>query len=120
MGVFNVLLKTGRSGLNTIETFLAHTGISRPSLIEIAGLCSEPCVNTNTNGNPFEEALNLTVNDVWGSVNDHIDQLAPETLADYSTAELAKLKQTMLVHCLKSYDRYTYEHQQKVLMPTAS
>ncbi|KAJ1815667.1 hypothetical protein LPJ60_005625, partial [Coemansia sp. RSA 2675] len=89
-------------------------------LIEIAGLCSEPCVNTNTNGNPFEEALNLTVNYVWGLVNGHIGQLAPETLADSSTAELAELKQTMLAHCLKSYDGYVYGHQQKVLMPTAS
>ncbi|KAJ1812360.1 hypothetical protein LPJ60_006570, partial [Coemansia sp. RSA 2675] len=100
--------------LNTIEMLLVHTGISRPSLVEIAGLCSQSCVNTNTNGNPFEEALNLTVNDVWGLVNDHIDRLAPATLPDASTAELAELKQTMLAHCLKSHDGYSYGRRQTV------
>ncbi|KAJ2699895.1 hypothetical protein H4218_002368 [Coemansia sp. IMI 209128] len=114
LGVFSVPLKPGGSGLNNIETFLAHTGISRPSLVETTGSRPWPHINTNTNGNPFEEALNLTVNDVWGLVNDHIDRLEPTTLPDASTAELAGLKQTMLAHCLKSYDGYTYGRRQTV------
>ncbi|KAJ2730128.1 hypothetical protein IW152_005385, partial [Coemansia sp. BCRC 34962] len=63
MGVFNVPLKTGGSGLNNIETFLAHTGAPRPSLDVNDDIRPRPRIHASTRGNPFEEAINLTVND---------------------------------------------------------
>ncbi|KAJ2490226.1 hypothetical protein IWW37_003335 [Coemansia sp. RSA 2050] len=114
MGVFNVPLRTWSSGLNNIETFLAHTGAPRPSLDVNNDIRPKPRFHASTSGNPFEEAINLTVNDVWGLVNDHIDRLAPTTLPEASTSSIAERKQAMLAHCLKSYDGYTYGNLQTV------
>ncbi|KAJ1901801.1 hypothetical protein LPJ71_005636, partial [Coemansia sp. S17] len=100
-GVFNVPLKAGGSGLNNVETFLAHTGAPRPLFDE----------HDSSGINPFDIAFSLTVNDVWGLVNAHIDQYAHKALPETPTSELTELKREMMAHCIRSYDGYMYGEQ---------
>ncbi|KAJ2832942.1 hypothetical protein FBU31_001995 [Coemansia sp. 'formosensis'] len=113
-GVFNIPLKTGSSGLNNVEAYLAHTGAPRPRLDEHDNTCLEYRLDVGTRCNPFEEAFNLTVNDVWGLVNEHIDRHALKAFPDALEAKLADLKRAIMTHCIRSYDGYTYGHQPTV------
>ncbi|KAJ2057175.1 hypothetical protein GGI17_005781, partial [Coemansia sp. S146] len=110
-GVFNIPLKAGGSGFNNVEAFLAHTGAPRPTLDKHDSSQPEPCPNVSTGDNPFDEAFNLTVNDVWGLVNAHVDRYAHKALSEAPAAKLAELKRTMMAHCIQSYDGYTYGNQ---------
>ncbi|KAJ2250259.1 hypothetical protein GGI13_004059 [Coemansia sp. RSA 455] len=110
-GVFNVPLKAGGSGLNNVEAFLAHTGAPRPLLDEHDSSQPAPRPIASTGINPFDTAFSLTVNDVWGLVNSHIDQYAHKALPETTTSELTELKREMMAHCIRSYDGYMYGEQ---------
>ncbi|KAJ2900541.1 hypothetical protein IWW38_000416 [Coemansia aciculifera] len=108
-GVFNIPLKSSGSGLNNVETFLAHTGIPRPVLDASDRYYPETRgPTTSTASNPFEGAFNLTAFDVWGLVNDHIDYRVPKASLPASTDEL---KRNLMSHCIRAYNGYTYGHQ---------
>ncbi|KAJ2246619.1 hypothetical protein GGI13_005362, partial [Coemansia sp. RSA 455] len=110
-GVFNVPLKAGGSGLNNVEAFLAHTGAPRPLLDEHDSSQPAPRHIASTGINPFDTAFNLTVNDVWGLVNAHVNRYVHKAFPKAPTAELEEFKRTMMAHCIRSYDGYTYGEQ---------
>ncbi|KAJ2047500.1 hypothetical protein GGI03_004114 [Coemansia sp. RSA 2337] len=110
-GVLNVPLKAGGSGLNNVEAFLAHTGAPRPLFDEHDSSRPAPRPIASSGINPFDIAFSLTVNDVWGLVNAHIDQYAHKALPETPTSELTELKRKMMAHCIRSYDGYMYGEQ---------
>ncbi|KAJ1763467.1 hypothetical protein LPJ74_006804, partial [Coemansia sp. RSA 1843] len=80
VGVFDVRGIGLGSGLNNVESYMAHSGF----------------VEAQPTENPFQHAFGFTINDVWGLINDYVDNQWPHRPA-ITSLELRRFKRDLLV-----------------------
>ncbi|KAJ2209571.1 hypothetical protein EV179_006558, partial [Coemansia sp. RSA 487] len=89
VGVFDVRGIGLGSGLNNVESYMAHSGF----------------VETQPTENPFQHAFGFTIHDVWGLINDYVDNQWPYRVTTIRL-ELERFKRNLLVGCIQHFDGY--------------
>ncbi|KAJ2085306.1 hypothetical protein IW138_006400 [Coemansia sp. RSA 986] len=102
VGVFDVRGVGLGSGLNNVESYMAHSGFAGTRLTE----------------NPFQRAFGFTINDVWGLINDYVDNQWP-CRATTTSLELGHFKRDLLVGCIQHFDGYRIGQVHHVFNPYA-
>ncbi|KAJ2561841.1 hypothetical protein IW140_006525 [Coemansia sp. RSA 1813] len=102
VGVFDVRGVGLGSGLNNVESYMAHSGFAGARLTE----------------NPFQHAFGFTINDVWGLINDYVDNQWPHRPA-IDHLELGHFKRDLLVGCIQHFDGYRIGQVHHVFNPYA-
>ncbi|KAJ2210962.1 hypothetical protein EV179_005845, partial [Coemansia sp. RSA 487] len=102
VGVFDVRGIGLGSGLNNVESYMAHSGFAGTRLTE----------------NPFQHAFGFTINDVWGLINDYVDNQWPHRPA-INHLELEHFKRDLLVGCIQHFDGYRIGQVHHVFNPYA-
>ncbi|KAJ2772695.1 hypothetical protein IWQ57_001657 [Coemansia nantahalensis] len=95
-GVFDVRSSSLESVLNSIPTFLAHTGY------------------TDNMANPFQRAFGFTVQDVWAVINQYVDQLWP---ARNSCTDVWRFKARVFAGLLLQSDGYRIGTVHRIFCP---
>ncbi|KAJ2209670.1 hypothetical protein EV179_006543, partial [Coemansia sp. RSA 487] len=101
-GVFDVRGVGLGSGLNNVDSYMAHSGFAGTRLTE----------------NPFQHAFGFTIHDVWGLINDYIDNQWPHRPA-ITSLELGRFKRDLLVGCIQHFDGYRIGQVHHVFNPHA-
>ncbi|KAJ2215989.1 hypothetical protein EV179_001640 [Coemansia sp. RSA 487] len=102
VGVFDVRGIGLGSGLNNVESYMAHSGF----------------VEAQPTENPFQHAFGFTINDVWGLINDYVDNQWPHRPA-ITSLELRRFKRDLLVGCIQHFDGYRIGQAHHVFNPHA-
>ncbi|KAJ2085977.1 hypothetical protein IW138_005987 [Coemansia sp. RSA 986] len=102
VGVFDVRGIGLGSGLNNVESYMAHSGFA----------------GTRLTKNPFQHAFGFTINDVWGLINDYVDNQWPYR-ATTACLELGHFKRDLLVGCIQHFDGYRIGQVHHVFNPYA-
>ncbi|KAJ1764329.1 hypothetical protein LPJ74_006670, partial [Coemansia sp. RSA 1843] len=102
VGVFDVRGIGLGSGLNNVESYMAHSGFA----------------GTRLTKNPFQHAFGFTINDVWGLINDYVDNQWPHH-ATTTRLELGHFKRDLLVGCIQHFDGYRIGQVHHVFNPYA-
>ncbi|KAJ2210203.1 hypothetical protein EV179_006391 [Coemansia sp. RSA 487] len=102
VGVFDVRGVGLGSGLNNVDSYMAHSGFAGTRLTE----------------NPFQHAFGFTINDVWGLINDYVDNQWPHRPA-ITSLELGRFKRDLLVGCIQHFDGYRIGQVHHVFNPHA-
>ncbi|KAJ1763450.1 hypothetical protein LPJ74_006807, partial [Coemansia sp. RSA 1843] len=89
VGVFDVRGIGLGSGLNNVESYMAHSGFAGNRL----------------KANPFQHAFGFTIHDVWGLINDYVDNQWSYR-ATITSLELGHFKRDLLVGCIQHFDGY--------------
>ncbi|KAJ2501633.1 hypothetical protein GGI11_007780, partial [Coemansia sp. RSA 2049] len=101
VGVFDVRGIGLGSGLNNVESYLAHSGLP----------------GTQSAMNPFQSAFGFTIHDVWGIINEYIDNQwsrRSDTAIDF-----AEFKNNLLIGCIRHFDGYRIGNVHHVFNPYA-
>ncbi|KAJ2085982.1 hypothetical protein IW138_005992, partial [Coemansia sp. RSA 986] len=102
VGVFDVRGIGLGSGLNNVDSYMAHSGFAGTRLTE----------------NPFQHAFGFTIHDVWGLINDYVDNQWPHRPA-ITSLELGRFKRDLLVGCIQHFDGYRIGQAHHVFNPHA-
>ncbi|KAJ2086366.1 hypothetical protein IW138_005737 [Coemansia sp. RSA 986] len=102
IGVFDVRCVGLGSGLNNVESYMAHSGFAGTRLTE----------------NPFQLAFRFTIHDVWGLINDYVDNRWPYRVTT-TRLELGRFKRDLLVGCIQYFDGYRIGQVHHVFNPYA-
>ncbi|KAJ1765285.1 hypothetical protein LPJ74_006413 [Coemansia sp. RSA 1843] len=102
VGVFDVRGVGLGSGLNNVESYMAHSGFAGTRLTE----------------NPFQHAFGFTIHDVWGLINDYVDNQWPHR-PTIDHLELGCFKRDLLVGCIQHFDGYRIGQVHHVFNPYA-
>ncbi|KAJ2565603.1 hypothetical protein IW140_005292 [Coemansia sp. RSA 1813] len=102
VGVFDVRCVGLGSGLNNVESYMAHSGFAGTRLTE----------------NPFQLAFRFTIHDVWGLINDYVDNRWPYRVTT-TRLELGRFKRDLLVGCIQYFDGYRIGQVHHVFNPYA-
>ncbi|KAJ1767738.1 hypothetical protein LPJ74_005212 [Coemansia sp. RSA 1843] len=102
VGVFDIRGVGLGSGLNNVESYMAHSGFAGDRLTK----------------NPFQHAFGFTIHDVWGLINDYIDNQWPHRPA-INHLELGHFKRDLLVGCIQNFDGYRIGQVHHVFNPYA-
>ncbi|KAJ1765371.1 hypothetical protein LPJ74_006375, partial [Coemansia sp. RSA 1843] len=102
VGVFDVRGIGLGSGLNNVESYMAHSGF----------------VETQPTENPFQHAFGFTIHDVWGLINDYVDNQWPYRVTTIRL-ELERFKRNLLVGCIQHFDGYRIGQVHHVFNPHA-
>ncbi|KAJ2391166.1 hypothetical protein H4S02_001470 [Coemansia sp. RSA 2611] len=86
VGVFDMRNVGLGSGLNLVETYLAHSGIERSG-----------------EANPFQRAFGFTASDVWGLVCTFVESLWDHR---HNCTNPEQFKRDLLVKCIRRFDGY--------------
>ncbi|KAJ2560581.1 hypothetical protein IW140_006651, partial [Coemansia sp. RSA 1813] len=73
---------------------------------------------TRLTENPFQHAFGFTINDVWGLINDYVDNQWPHRPA-ITSLELRRFKRDLLVGCIQHFDGYRIGQAHHVFNPHA-
>ncbi|KAJ2617479.1 hypothetical protein H4S08_000321 [Coemansia sp. RSA 1365] len=87
VGVFDMRGIGLGSGLNNVESYLAHSGL----------------FSVGTSSNPFQRAFGFDIHDLWGLINDYIDNRWPYR---GNSTDNDLFKRDLLVNCIKYFDGY--------------
>ncbi|KAJ2654080.1 hypothetical protein IWW48_006320 [Coemansia sp. RSA 1200] len=88
-GVFDIRGVGLGSGLNNVEVYMAHSGIQ----------------GTHSIPHPFRNAFGFTARDVWGLINDYVDNQWPYR-ENLGRSDTDRFKRDLLVGCLENFDGY--------------
>ncbi|KAJ2515625.1 hypothetical protein H4217_005065 [Coemansia sp. RSA 1939] len=88
-GVFDIRGVGLGSGLNNVEVYMAHSGIQ----------------GTHSIPHPFRNAFGFTARDVWGLINDYVDNQWPYR-ENLGRTDADRFKRDLLVGCLENFDGY--------------
>ncbi|KAJ2086823.1 hypothetical protein IW138_005390 [Coemansia sp. RSA 986] len=102
VGVFDIRGVGLGSGLNNVESYMVHSGFAGDRLTK----------------NPFQHAFGFTIHDVWGLINDYIDNQWPHRPA-INHLELGHFKRDLLVGCIQNFDGYRIGQVHHVFNPYA-
>ncbi|KAJ2086166.1 hypothetical protein IW138_005882 [Coemansia sp. RSA 986] len=102
VGVFDVRGIGLGSGLNNVDSYMAHSGF----------------VETQPTENPFQHAFGFTIHDVWGLINDYVDNQWPYRVTT-TGLELGRFKRDLLVGCIQHFDGYRIGQVHHVFNPHA-
>ncbi|KAJ1663003.1 hypothetical protein EV178_005368 [Coemansia sp. RSA 1646] len=102
VGVFDIRGVGLGSGLNNVESYMVHSGFAGDRLTK----------------NPFQHAFGFTIHDVWGLINDYIDNQWPHRPA-INHLELGHFKRDLLVGCIQHFDGYRIGQVHHVFNPYA-
>ncbi|KAJ2084978.1 hypothetical protein IW138_006527 [Coemansia sp. RSA 986] len=102
VGVFDVRGIGLGSGLNNVDSYMAHSGF----------------IEAQPTENPFQHAFGFTINDVWGLINDYVDNQWPYRVTT-THLELEHFKRDLLVGCIQHFDGYRIGQVHHVFNPHA-
>ncbi|KAJ2085131.1 hypothetical protein IW138_006477 [Coemansia sp. RSA 986] len=102
VGVFDVRGIGLGSGLNNVESYMAHSGFAGNRL----------------KASPFQNAFGFTIHDVWGLINDYVDNQWPHRPA-INHLELGHFKRDLLVGCIQHFDGYRIGQVHHIFNPYA-
>ncbi|KAJ2807309.1 hypothetical protein H4R20_001335 [Coemansia guatemalensis] len=100
VGVFDVRNAGLGSGLNNVETHLAHSGLA----------------DSSYSFNPFQRAFGFSAQDVWGLVNEFLDS---QWRYREGRDDLPQFKKELFTGCLKQFDGYRIGQSRYVFNPYA-
>ncbi|KAJ1763902.1 hypothetical protein LPJ74_006747, partial [Coemansia sp. RSA 1843] len=102
VGVFDVRGIGLGSGLNNVDSYMAHSGF----------------IEAQPTENPFQHAFGFTIHDVWGLINDYVDNQWPYRVTT-TCLELGRFKRDLLVGCIQHFDGYRIGQVHHVFNPHA-